>query len=46
MTIGRDQLSKAETLTVAAIVSGVQPLVEAREVVADFQAMIRRKAPT
>ena len=45
MTIGRDQLSKAETVTVAAIESGVQPLVEAREVVADFQAMIRRKAP-
>ncbi len=46
MTIGRDQLSKAETVTVAAIESGVEPLVEAREVVADFQAKIRRKAPT
>jgi transposase len=45
MTIGRDQLSKAETITVAAIESGVQPLVEAREVVADIKAMIRRKAP-
>jgi transposase len=45
MTIGRDQLSKAETVTVAAIESGVEPLVEAREVVANFQAMIRRKAP-
>ena len=45
MTTGRDQLSKAETVTVAAIESGVEPLVEAREVVADFQAMIRRKAP-
>ena len=45
MTIGRDQLSKAETVTVAAIESGVELLVEAREVVADFQAMIRRKAP-
>ena len=45
MTSGRDQLSKAETVTVAAIESGVEPLVEAREVVADFQAMIRRKAP-
>jgi transposase len=42
--IGRDQLSKAETVTVAAIESGVELLVEAREVVADFQAMIRRKA--
>ncbi len=46
LTIGRDQLSKAETVTVAAIESGVEHLVEAREVVADFQAMIRRKAPT
>ena len=45
MTSGRDQLSKAQTVTVAAIESGVEPLVEAREVVADFQAMIRRKAP-
>ena len=45
MTTGRDQLSKAETVTVAAIESGVEPLVEAREVVADFQAMIQRKAP-
>ena len=45
MTIGRDQLSKAETVTVAAIESGVEPLVEAREVFADFQAMIRRMAP-
>src|SRR5271165_5564507 len=45
MTIGRDQLSKAETVTVAAIESGVESLVEAREVVADFQAMIRRMAP-
>ena len=44
MTIGRDQLSKAETVTVAAIESGVQPLVEAREVVADFQAMIRERS--
>jgi hypothetical protein len=44
MTIGRDRLSKAETVTVTAIESGVELLVEAREVVADFQAMIRRKA--
>jgi transposase len=45
MTVGRDQLSKAETVTVAAIESGVELLVEAREIVADFQAMIRRRAP-
>jgi len=44
MTVGRDRLSKAETVTVAAIEGGVELLVEAREVVADFQAMIRRKA--
>ena len=43
MTIGRDRLSKAETVTVAAIESGVELLVEAREIVADFQAMIRKK---
>jgi transposase len=45
-TIGRDQLSRAETVTAAAIERGVQPLVEAREAVADFQAMVRRKSPT
>src|SRR5271169_6794939 len=44
MTIERDRLSKAETVTVAAIESGVELLVEAREIVADFQAMIRRRA--
>jgi transposase len=44
MTIGRDQLSKAETLTVAAIESGVESLVQAREVVAAFQTMIRQRA--
>ena len=45
MTIGRDQLSKAETLTVAAIESGVESLVRARDAVAAFQTMIRQKAP-
>src|ERR1700689_1480944 len=44
MTAGRDQLSKAETVTVAAIESGVETLVQAREAVAAFQTMIRRKA--
>ena len=44
MTIERDRLSKAETVTVVAIESGVELLVEAREIVADFQAMIRRRA--
>ena len=44
MTVGRDQLSKAETVTVAAIESGVESLVQAREAVVAFQTMIRRKA--
>ena len=44
MTVGRDQLSRAETVTVAAIESGVEGLVQAREAVAAFQTMIRRKA--
>ena len=49
MTIGRDTLSKAETVTVAAIEAGVPTLVEAREIIAEFQSggghmMIRRKA--
>ena len=44
MTIGRNELSKAETITVAAIEGGVPPLVEAREIIAAFQAMIRKKS--
>ena len=44
MTIGRDTLSKAETVTVAAIEAGVPTLVEAREIIAEFQTSIRRKA--
>jgi transposase len=44
MTIGRDTLSKPETVTVAAIEAGVPTLVEAREIIADFHLMIRRKA--
>jgi transposase len=44
LTIGRDTLSKAETVTVAAIEAGIPALVEAREIVGDFHAMIRRKA--
>ena len=42
--IGRDTLSKAETVTVAAIEAGVPTLVEAREIIAEFHIMIRRKA--
>ena len=44
MTVARDLLSKAETVTVAAIEAGVPTLVEAREIIADFHLMIRRKA--
>jgi len=44
LTIGRDDLSKSETVTVAAIEGGVPPLVEARELIAGFQAMIRKKS--
>ena len=43
MTIGRDTLSKAETVTVAAIEAGMPTLVEAREIIAEFHMMIRRK---
>ena len=44
LTVGRDRLSKAETVTVAAIESSVELLVEADEIVANFQGVIRRKA--
>ena len=44
MTIGRDQLFKAETLTVAAIENGVESLVQARDAVSSFQTVIRQKA--
>jgi transposase len=44
MSMGRDALSKAETVTVAAIESGVPPLVGAREIIEAFQAMIRKKS--
>lgn len=43
MTISRDLLTKAETVTVAAIEAGVPTLVEAREIIAEFHMMIRRK---
>jgi transposase len=35
---------KAETITVAAIEAGIPALVEAREIIAEFHLMIRRKA--
>jgi hypothetical protein len=44
MTINRDALAKAESVTVAAIESGVPLLVAARELIASFQAMVRKKS--
>jgi transposase len=43
LTIGRDQLSKSETVTVAAVETGIPPLVEAREIVATFQTIVRKR---
>ena len=43
MTVGRDNLTQAETVIIAAIERGVPSLVEARESIADFHAMIRNK---
>ena len=43
MTIGRDRLSRSESVTVAAIEIGVPLLVEAREIVAAFQVMVRKR---
>ena len=43
MTTSRDTLSKAETVTVAAVEAGVPVLIEAREIIAAFHLMIRRK---
>lgn len=44
MTIGRDALTKAEAVTVAAVEGGAPLLVEAREIIAAFQAMVRKKS--
>jgi transposase len=44
LTIGRDTLSKSETITVAAIEDQIPLLVEAREIIAAFHTMIRRKS--
>jgi transposase len=41
MTSRRDRLSKAETITVAAVEDGVPALVEARAIVAEFHTMLR-----
>lgn len=44
MTLGRDALTNAETVLVAAIEKGVPTIVEARTIIADFQGMIRRRS--
>ena len=44
MTTARHHLSRAETVTVAAIQAGVPELVEARGLIDRFHAMIRTKA--
>lgn len=44
MTTGRDTLTKSETVTIAAIEAGVPLLVEAREIIAAFHAIIRKKS--
>lgn len=44
MTTKRDQLTKAETVTVAAIEQSVPMLADARTLVDRFHAMIRKKA--
>lgn len=46
LTIGRDLLTKAETVTIAAIEAGVPTLIEAREIIAEFHLMIRCKTET
>jgi len=43
MTTVRDNLSKADTVTIAAIEARVPTLVEARMLVESFQAMVRKK---
>ena len=45
MTTARHHLSKADTVTVAAIENGVPTLTEARGLLDRFHAMIRRKSP-
>ncbi len=44
LTIGRDHLSKADTVTVAAVEAGVPTLVQARDLLDRFHAMVRRKS--
>ena len=45
MTTGRDHLSKADTVTMAAIEGSVPTLLEARTLLDRFHIMVRRKSP-
>lgn len=44
MTTSRDNLSKSESVTIAAIEEGAPDLVEARQIISDFHAMVRARA--
>lgn len=44
MTLERNTLTKAQTMTVAAIEESLPDLVEARDVIESFHAMLRRKS--
>ena len=44
MTTSRDNLSKSESVTIAAVEEGVPSLVEAREIITDFHSMVRTRA--
>jgi len=44
LTTNRDNLTKSETVTIAAIEGGVPLLIKARDIIAEFHRMIRRKA--
>lgn len=44
MTTARDHLSKADTITIAAIEAGVPTLVDARKLIERFHIMIRQRA--
>jgi transposase len=43
LTVERDRLSKSETVMVATIEAGVPSVVEAREIIAAFQVMVRKR---
>ncbi len=44
MTTSRDNLSKSESVTIAAVEEGVPDLVAARQIISDFHGMVRARA--